>query len=65
MVALAYFALRSQPVLSFTSRNGSALLIEFVSATPDLVFQINRKKVFPGFSLDHFELPAFRGGFRF
>src|SRR5271163_389663 len=63
-VALFYFAFCGQPVLGLAARRGSALLVEFIGAAPDFVFQIDgnevgSRTVVPGFAPDYFHLPGF------
>src|SRR5713101_7618371 len=62
-VTLAYFTFSGQPVLSLAAGSGSALLVEFESALPNLVLQIDGNHILPVFVLHHFQLALFGSDF--
>jgi hypothetical protein len=58
VVALPHFTFRGQPILGFAAGCGPALLVKFVSAAPDLIFQFDGNNVFSDLGLSDLELPG-------
>jgi len=65
VVALHDFTFGGQPIFRLTTRTGFALLVEFVGATPDFVFDVDRNNILARLGLSDFELPGFRSDFVF
>jgi len=57
-VALSYFAFRGEPILGLAAGSGVPLLVEFVGAAADFVFQIDRHYILTRFMLHNFNFAS-------
>src|SRR5580700_4061733 len=60
LVALPYFAFGGQPIFGFAAGCSSALLVEFIGAAANLVFDVDGNHS-AGLSLHYFELLSWFG----